>query len=52
MTLSSIREGDVSIAIQKDDLDEACAYLQGVAGITTGDIAAQVFVALTGRALA
>jgi hypothetical protein len=41
--LDDIRESDIATAISMDDLDEACAYLQDIAGITDGGVAGQVF---------
>jgi hypothetical protein len=43
MTIANIRESDILTAILKDDLDDACAYLQGIAGITDGGIASVCF---------
>jgi len=43
LNLDAIRESDIATALGMDDLDDACAYLQGIAGITDGGIAGQVF---------
>jgi hypothetical protein len=41
--MRSIRHNDVLTAMLMNTLDEACAYLQHKGGITSGDVAAQVF---------
>lgn len=43
MNLDAIREGDIATAVGMADLVEACAYLQGIAGITDGGVAADCF---------
>jgi hypothetical protein len=41
--IDDIRESDIATAIGMADLDDACAYLQGIAGIKDGGVAAQAF---------
>ncbi len=49
--LDAIRESDIASALTMDDLDDACAYLQGIAGSTDGGVAAVCFSkACTGNA--
>ena len=43
INLDAIRESDIATALGMDDLDAACAHLQGIAGITDGGVAGQVF---------
>ncbi len=45
--LDAIRDSDIATAVAMNDLDEACAFLQGIAGITTGDVAAACFSDVT-----
>jgi hypothetical protein len=37
--ITKIKDADADRAAQIDDLDEAAGFLQGLAGITTGDVA-------------
>ena len=39
----AIRESDIATALAMDELDDACAFLQGIAGITDGGVAAVCF---------
>ena len=41
--LGNIREGDIQTAVSMADLDVACAYLQDIADIEDGGIAALAF---------
>jgi hypothetical protein len=43
MRLQDIRESDILTTILMNDLDDACRYLQGIAGITDGGVAAMTF---------
>ena len=43
MNLDAIRDGDIANAIGMDDLDDACRFLQDLAGISDGGIAAVCF---------
>jgi hypothetical protein len=43
MRFQDIRESDVLTAIPMNDLDDACRYLQGIAGITDDGVAAMTF---------
>jgi hypothetical protein len=45
--LNNIRESDILTAIKMGDLDEACSYLQGIAKIEDGGIAALAFSDVT-----
>ena len=38
-----ITEANIAKAIAMDDIDDACVYLQGIAGITDGGIASICF---------
>jgi hypothetical protein len=40
---SLVRDGDILAAVQQVDLHTALAYLQAIASIPTGDVAAAVF---------
>jgi len=43
MTITNIKMDDIGRASQNNDLDAALRPLMDIAGITTGDVAAQVF---------
>ncbi len=43
ININAITESDIATAIAMDDIDDACSYLQDIAGITDGGIAADCF---------
>jgi hypothetical protein len=49
--LGNIRESDIQTAVSMADLDAACAYLQDIADIEDGGIAALTAVARLARAI-
>lgn len=50
MAVTSITNADIARSAAMNDLDEACAFLQGIAKVTDGGIAGMVFADIDWKA--